>query len=173
MQVTKAGEYGVLGLLHLARRPMGSVVMIEDISRDENIPRSFLGKIFQNLVKAGLIRSSRGAGGGFVLASPPESITILAVIEAIEGKIALQRCLEEVPNCDQAPGCALCHLFEQAQDKVKEVFAKTTLADLLKSQNVLGITQLGYRGPHQARCPYQAQLHLHFHFRNRNLVSHI
>jgi Rrf2 family protein len=138
MQVTRAGEYGVLGLLNLARRPEGRVVMIDDISRDENIPRSFLGKIFQSLAKAGLIRSMRGAGGGFVLLKRPEAITILEVIEAIEGKIALQRCLEEVPNCDNTGGCVLCRLFEQAQDRVKDVFACTTLADLLKSQTARG-----------------------------------
>ena len=133
MQVTRAGEYGVLGLLNLARRPSGQVVMIDDISRQENIPRSFLAKVFQNLVKAGLIRSTRGAGGGFILVKKPEEITVLEVIEAIEGRIALQRCLEEVPDCENSKGCVLCHLFGQAQDRVKEVFARTTLADLRQS----------------------------------------
>jgi Rrf2 family protein len=141
MQVTRAGEYGVLGMLNLARRPQGEVVMIDDISRAENIPRSFLGKIFQHLVKAGLVRSTRGAGGGFVLTRSAEEVTVLEVIEAIEGKIALQRCLEDVPNCDQTRGCALCHLLEQAQDQIKDVFSRTTLADLRNSQAALSISR--------------------------------
>gem|GEM_PF-137907 len=140
MQVTRAGEYGVLGMLNLARRPPGQVVMIDDISREERIPRSFLGKIFQHLVKAGLVRSTRGAGGGFVMTRPAEDVTVLEVIEAIEGPIALQRCLEEVPNCDQTRSCALCHLLEQAQDRMKEVFSRTTLADLRNSQSALGFS---------------------------------
>jgi Rrf2 family protein len=138
MQVTRAGEYGVLGLLNLARRPPGQVVMIDDISRQENIPRSFLAKVFQNLVKAGLIRSTRGAGGGFLLVKKPEDVTVLEVIEAIEGKIALQRCLEDVPDCENSRGCVLCHLFGQAQDRVKEVFARTTLADLRRYPKPVG-----------------------------------
>ena len=67
MQITRAGEYGVLGLMNLARRAPGEIAMIEEVSRTEKIPRSFLGKVFQHLVRAGLVRSAReGAGGGFL-----------------------------------------------------------------------------------------------------------
>jgi Rrf2 family protein len=104
--------------------------MIDAVSRDESIPRSFLAKIFQDLAKAGLLRSQRGAGGGFALARPPGQITILEIIEAIDGRIALQRCLGEVPDCERMEGCALCNLLEQAQDRLKEVFGQTSLADL-------------------------------------------
>ena len=138
MQITRAGEYGVLGLLHLARQGGGRMVMIDEVSREEKIPKSFLAKIFQSLVRAGLIRSYRGAGGGFALVKKPEEITVLEVIEAIEGKIAFQRCLQEVPDCEHMEGCALCGLFEQAQDRVKEVFARTSLADLLKPDANVG-----------------------------------
>lgn len=138
MQITRAGEYGVLGLLHLARQGAERMVMIDEVSREEKIPKSFLAKIFQSLGKAGLVRSYRGAGGGFALVKKPEDITVLEVIEAIEGKIAFQRCLQEVPDCEHMEGCALCGLFEQAQDRVKEVFARTSLADLLKPQASVG-----------------------------------
>lgn len=134
MHISRAGEYGVLGLLHLARQPDGQPVMIDAVSRDETIPKSFLAKIFQDLAKAGILRSQRGAGGGFALARPAGEITVLQVIEAIDGKIALQRCLGEVPECDRKEGCALCSLFEQAQDRLKEVFGQTTLAELAVRQ---------------------------------------
>ena len=139
MQITRAGEYGVLGLMCLARRPSGSVVMIEEVSREEHIPKSFTAKIFQSLVKAGLIKSNRGTGGGFTLLKRPTEITVLHVIEAIEGKIAFQRCLADAePKCEHFGGCALCGLFEQAQDRVKDVFAQTTLADLMKTHVPVG-----------------------------------
>ena len=138
MQITRAGEYGVLGLMCLARRPLGTVVMIDEVSREEQIPKSFAAKIFQSLVKAGLIRSNRGTGGGFTLVKPPEAITVLDVIEAIEGKITFQRCLSEPAACEHQGGCALCGLFEQAQDRVKEVFSRTTLADLVKRHVPMG-----------------------------------
>src|SRR5690242_8775317 len=102
MQISRAGEYGVLGLLHLARRAPGSTVMIEEVAREEDIPKSFLAKIFQQLVRAGLIRSYRGASGGFALVEKPDAITVLEIIEAIEGRLAFQRCIqEEVDKCER------------------------------------------------------------------------
>ena len=133
MQITRAGEYGVLGLLCLARREAGQVVMIDEVSREEQIPRSFLAKIFQSLARAGLVRSNRGTGGGFALAKPPGEITTLDIIEAIEGRIAFQRCLEAPADCPHSGGCPLCGLFSQAQTQVRDVFARTTLADLMKT----------------------------------------
>ena len=138
MHISRAGEYGVLGLLHLVRQPGGQPVMIDAVSRDESIPKSFLAKIFQDLAKAGLLRSQRGAGGGFTLARPADQITVLEVIEAIDGRIALQRCLTEEPECQRMDECALCTLFAQAQDRLKEVFAQTSLADLSRQQASLG-----------------------------------
>jgi Rrf2 family transcriptional regulator, iron-sulfur cluster assembly transcription factor len=135
MQITRAGEYGVLGLLNLARRRPGDTVMIDELCREEKIPRSFLAKIFQSLAKAGLVRSVRGARGGFALIKTPSEITILEIIESIEGRIAFQRCLQEEKGCEHVGGCALCGLFEQAQDGVKDVFMRTTLADLLKQSH--------------------------------------
>jgi Rrf2 family protein len=132
MHISRAGEYGVLGLLNLSRQPAGQPVMIDAVSRDEGISKSFLAKIFQDLAKAGILRSQRGARGGFVLARSADQITILEIIEAIDGKIALQRCLGDVPECDRMQGCALCSLLEQAQDLLKEVFGQTTLAQLAR-----------------------------------------
>ncbi len=161
MQITKAGEYGTLGLLALARRPFGDVVMLDAIAQEESIPASFLGKIFQNLAKAGLVRSARGSGGGFALVKTAEEITVLAVIEAIEGKIAFQRCLEEKPDCTHMGGCALCGLFSEAQDRVKEVFGRTTIASLSKKHTSFADHQAehGMTGPkHQPGKPQPGSL---------------
>ncbi len=139
MQITRAGEYGVLGLMCLARRAPGTVVMIDEVSREERIPKSFAAKIFQSLAKGGLVKSNRGTKGGFTLLKPAAHITVLEVIEAIEGRIAFQRCLDEdAPKCEHFGGCALCGLFERAQDQVKDVFMRTTLADLLEKHVPVG-----------------------------------
>jgi Rrf2 family protein len=130
MQITRAAEYGVLGLTALARRPLGEVVMIETLCVEEDIPNSFLGKILQSLSKAGIVKSARGSGGGFSLARNPAEVTALEIIEAIEGPISLQRCLDEDLGCEHSGGCALCSLLAEAQERVKEVFGRTTLADL-------------------------------------------
>jgi Rrf2 family protein len=130
MQITRAAEYGVLGLTALARRPLGEVVMIETLCAEEDIPNSFLGKILQSLSKAGIVKSARGSGGGFSLARNPSEVTALEIIEAIEGPISLQRCLDDDLGCEHSGGCALCSLLTEAQERVKEVFGRTTLADL-------------------------------------------
>jgi len=131
MQITRAAEYGVLGMMHLGRLRNGSMAMIDEVSRAEKIPKSFLAKIFQELGRAGLVRSNRGARGGFSLSRKPAEITVLEVIEAIEGKIVFQRCRLDRPDCEHAGGCALCGLFERAQDGVKDALTRTTLQDLI------------------------------------------
>jgi Rrf2 family iron-sulfur cluster assembly transcriptional regulator len=140
MQITRAGEYGVLGLMNLARRSPGQMALLDEVSRTERIPKSFLAKIFQDLVKAGLVRSIRGAQGGFALVKDPAQISVLEVIEAIEGKIVFQRCKQLKPDCEHTDGCALCGLFEQAQDGVKDVLMRTTLVDLIRQQETIQLT---------------------------------
>jgi len=134
MQITRAGEYGVLGLMHLARGHPGQRAMIDEMSRQEGIPKSFLAKIFQNLAKAGLVRSVRGSGGGFALAKSPAEISVLEIVEAVEGRIVFQRCKQDKPESEHVGGCALCGLFERAQDGVKDVLIRTSLRDLIQQQ---------------------------------------
>ena len=130
MQVTRASEYAMLGLLALSRRSLGTVEMVDVLAREEGIPATFLGKIFQSLAKAGIVKSARGSGGGFALVRTAQSVSVLEVIEAVEGPIAFQRCLEPEADCTHMGGCALCGLFTEAQDRVKEDFARTTVAEL-------------------------------------------
>ena len=104
--------------------------MIETLCAEEEVPMSFLGKIFQSLAKAGIVKSARGSGGGFSLARLPSEISALDIIEAIEGPIALQRCLDLDEGCEHSRGCALCGLLAEAQDRVKEVFGRSSLSEL-------------------------------------------
>jgi Rrf2 family protein len=153
MHITRAGEYGVLGLMNLARRAPGQMAMIEEVSRAERIPKSFLAKIFQELARGGLVRSNRGAGGGFALARRPSQITVLEIIEAIEGKILFQRCKLAKPDCEHPGGCALCGLYEQAQDGVKDVFSRTTLRALVHQQEIAAAAPRRARRPRRRRPP--------------------
>ena len=84
MQLTRACEYGFQGLIALARHPHGEVVMLEALAADAGVPFSFLGKIFQSLVKSGLVRSVRGSGGGFSFSRDLSQINLLEIVEAID-----------------------------------------------------------------------------------------
>ena len=135
MQITRAGEYATLGLLYLAKQPTGTTVMIDEISEAEKIPKSFLAKIFQLLVKGGFVHSHRGAGGGFSLARDPSAVNLLEIFQCVEGAFVLQRCVANSPECvlssDRLASCTLCTIFNEAQNQVNEVFSRTTLHDLL------------------------------------------
>ena len=136
MQVTRAGEYAIIGLLYLARQPAERMVMIDEISEKERVPKSFLAKIFQSLAKGGFVRSHRGAGGGFSLAKQPSEISLLQILNCVEGAFALQKCVSDEPECvvsdDRLGSCVLCGVFGEAQNRVNEVFARTSLQDLLR-----------------------------------------
>ncbi|MCC7518772.1 MAG: Rrf2 family transcriptional regulator [Verrucomicrobiae bacterium] len=155
MQITRAGEYAVLAATHLARQGPGRAVMIEEICETEKIPRSFLAKILQALCRAGLVRSQRGVHGGFRLAHPPSKISVLRLIEAIEGPIALQRCLDETESCRRADACTLADIFGEAQQRLTEVFAKTTVSDLLRSKKEVlrRVQSLGSSRPNGTKAP--------------------
>lgn len=130
MQITRSGEYGLKGLIFLAKQPPQRVTLISEISRDEKIPETFLAKIFQRLTRAGLLRSMRGARGGFALGKPASEITIREIVEAIEGPIALNRCLLKHGQCEEEAACTLRPVWEEAQRHLLEVLERTTIDDL-------------------------------------------
>jgi Rrf2 family iron-sulfur cluster assembly transcriptional regulator len=132
MQITRSEEYGLRGLLFLANRSPEKVTLVSEISRDQNIPETFLAKIFQRLSKAGLLRSIRGAKGGFSLGRPANEITMREIIEALEGPIALNRCLLRKGECEEEKVCPLHQVWEEVQGRFIEVLDRTTIEDLVK-----------------------------------------
>jgi Rrf2 family protein len=132
MQITRTGEYGLRGLLFLANQPPEKVVLISEISREQKIPEPFLAKIFQRLSKAGLLRSVRGANGGFSLGKPAREITMREIIEALEGPIVLNRCLRKEGECEEEKACPLHPVWEEVQQRFLEILDRTTMEDLAK-----------------------------------------
>jgi Rrf2 family protein len=134
MQITRSGEYGLRGLLFLAKQPPEKVTLVSEISKDQKIPETFLAKIFQRLSKAGLLRSTRGAKGGFSLGKPANEITMKEIVEAIEGPIALNRCLLRQGECDEEKACSLRQVWEKAQQGFVEILDRTTIEDLVRHE---------------------------------------
>jgi Rrf2 family iron-sulfur cluster assembly transcriptional regulator len=134
MQITRSGEYGLRGLLFLAKQPPEKVTLVSEISRDQKIPETFLAKIFQRLSKTGLLWSVRGAKGGFSLGKPANEITMKEIVEAIEGPIALNRCLLRQGECEEEKVCPLRQVWEEAQQRFIEILGRTTMEDLVKQK---------------------------------------
>ncbi len=131
MQLTRREEYGLRGIVFLARQPKEEIVLVSEISKVQGIPKQFLAKIFQRLSKAGVLRSVRGAKGGFTLGRPAGEITMREVIEALEGPIAINRCLLRRGECLEEEGCPLHGVWEEAQEGLLGVLERTTIADLV------------------------------------------
>lgn len=133
MQLTKGVEYGIEGILYLARRDRPEPLLIREISRATAIPETFLSKIFQRLASRGLIRSRRGFRGGFRLARPARRITLREIVEALQGPIEFHRCLDHLRARGRQHRCHLGRVFRDAQKKVAAVLEKTTLEDILQA----------------------------------------
>ena len=130
MELTKAGEYGVFGVIYLAKQPKDKVVSLSEVSKAEGIPEKFLAKIFQSLSRGGFIRSHRGAHGGFSLARPAEKITLRELIECAQGPIYLLNCLRDIDLCVRKGDCPVRKVWSKAQDSLVEILDQHTLADL-------------------------------------------
>jgi Rrf2 family iron-sulfur cluster assembly transcriptional regulator len=131
MVLTRAGGYGIFGVIYLAKQPKGKVVSLSEVSNTEGIPEKFLAKIFQSLTRSGLIRSHRGARGGFSLTRPANEITVKELLEAIQGPICFAKCLEELEECDRKDICKLRKVIQKAQDNTVKVLTQSTLADIV------------------------------------------
>jgi Rrf2 family iron-sulfur cluster assembly transcriptional regulator len=137
MQITRAAEYAIRGVLYLCSQPAGSVCLLSEISERQQIPPSFLSKIFQNLSKAGIVSSTRGTGGGFTLIKDPKDITLLEVVEAIEGQISLNICLTNGQTCDRQMACAVHEVWQEAQEHLLDLLRKRTFAELAEANRKL------------------------------------
>jgi Rrf2 family iron-sulfur cluster assembly transcriptional regulator len=134
MQITREGDYGIRSILYLARQPHKKVSYIAEISEAYQIPRTFLAKILQKLVKAKIVRSYRGVKGGFSLAKQAREINALEVLEAIEGKLALNICIADKKNCFFSKNCPSYILWMSVQAKVVDTLKKANFEDLVKQK---------------------------------------
>jgi len=130
MRISRSTGYALLAIGYIAKHQDQKIILSQSISKEYNIPLEYLLKILQQLVRATVLRSKRGPHGGFSLAKPVKKITMLNVVEAVDGPMVSQLNLTE-----QAPKEKFCaraeHVYEKAIAQARAVFEKTTLADLL------------------------------------------
>ena len=130
MELTRKGEYAIRGILFLASLRKNQVCILSEIALMANVPQTSLAKIFQQFSKAGLVKSFRGTGGGFVLGRPPQKITLLEVVEAVECPIAINHCVSDADSCHHTNDCGMYPVWVDVQHKVRGILGKVTLKDL-------------------------------------------
>ena len=136
MVITRATEYAIRTVIFLAKQPVDDIVLKKDICRTQDVTPAFLTKILQPLIKAGIVNSQRGVGGGFLLAKDPTEITLLDILQAEEGPLKLNHCLVEKDLCLREKHCSAHDVWNEAQEKMIEVLQGYSIADLVRREKV-------------------------------------
>jgi Rrf2 family protein len=132
MLLTRASEYALLSLILMARE--NEPEDVDTLSKRLDISRSFLAKVLQTLSRDGVLKSYKGAKGGFALNLKPEEISLRRVIEVVEKKpIVVFECSSATTNCPSGKGdfCMIWPFLNKFQQKVDEFFDELTLKDIL------------------------------------------
>ncbi len=134
MQITKQADYALRAMLFLARLDPDQRAVTKQIAEFQEIPSSFLAKIISQLSIAGLIQTSRGARGGVKLARQPEEISLLDVVEAIDGPIALNECTADPSICAFGNSCPLHEVWCDTQHEMIQRLKEATFDKLIERE---------------------------------------
>jgi len=130
MKVSRASVYAFYGLGYLAGQPPDRWVPLSEIGKKNSVPEKHLAKIFQSLVKAGVLRSERGSKGGFALKPPARRLPLLRIMEIIDGPTTSPGCLLHQSPCDDELACPLHRVVRTAEDGMLKSLRKTTVGDI-------------------------------------------
>jgi Rrf2 family protein len=132
MQITRQADYAIRAVLYLAKLGNNQRAATSQVAQEQRIPPSFLAKIISQLSIAGLLHTSRGARGGVMLAKAPNEITLLDVVEAIDGPIALNECVGENGMCSFGDDCPLRPVWCETQEELVKRLQATNFAQFVK-----------------------------------------
>lgn len=131
LRLTQKSKYAVRALMELALDECGSPLGVYEVARRQRIPERFLEQIFGDLRRAGILESHRGAHGGFCFAAPPEDVTVLDIVELLDGEVRPARC-SAGGTCyiSDAPLCATSKVWDEARIALESVFGRYTIAQI-------------------------------------------
>jgi Rrf2 family protein len=134
VQITRQADYALRAVLHIARLPAAERATAKEIARQQRIPLPFLAKIITRLGMAGILDTSRGVGGGVFLARPLNSISVLEVIESIDGPLEVNFCVLDPSACPFPEDCPLHTVFCLTQAWVIDEWRRTTFDKLVHTR---------------------------------------
>ena len=131
MRLTKRSKYAVRALMELALGDCSSPLGVYEVARRQHIPERFLEQIFGDLRRAGILESRRGAHGGFCFSVPPEEVTVLDIVEILDGEIRPARC-SAGGTCyiADSPLCTTSKIWDEARVALEGVFGRYTIAEI-------------------------------------------
>jgi Rrf2 family protein len=143
LMISRKIDYALRALIYLAARSGGRIAPLQQIAKDLELPREFLAKILKALTAARLVRSTRGAHGGYELSRSPREISFLDAIEAAGGPVQINVCLDHKDACEASSDCSMYFIWKKGQEKMLDVYRSTSLAELVKHERALVPLRLG------------------------------
>lgn len=131
MKLSTKGRYGLKAMFELSLNHSKGPVSIKTIATNQNIPEQYLEQIFSKLRKAKLIKSVRGAQGGYLLTKKASEITVYDVINAVEGPVSISECLESDEICENSNSCVTRGVWEKIKNSIENVMKSITLCDMV------------------------------------------
>jgi FeS assembly SUF system regulator len=132
LRISKLTDYGIVLLTHFASLPPGGTQNAREMAESTQLPFPAVGKVLKTLAQAGLLTSHRGAKGGYSLARSPAEISVAAIIEALEGPIALMECSAGPGHCDQERTCRVRAPWQRINSAIQATRFDVTLASLTR-----------------------------------------
>lgn len=132
MKISTKGRYALRLMLDLALADSSEPIPLRDVAKRQDISDKYLEQIVTKLSRAKLLRSVRGAGGGYLLTRRPEEYTVGEILRCLEGSLAPVGCAEDAGFCDRAGRCATAEVWDRIAQAVNQVVDNITLADLMK-----------------------------------------
>lgn len=134
MRISTRGQYGARALVDLAQHYGQGAIQLKDIAKRQCFSVRYLQHLLTPLIKAGIVKSLRGAHGGVTLGRPPEQINLREVIELLEGSIAPVECVDDPALCDRTAGCVTREVWTDLKKAMTDILGARSLKDLADRQ---------------------------------------
>jgi Rrf2 family protein len=131
MKISTKIRYGARAMLELASHYGEGPIELKEIAKRENISLKYLEQVINSLRAAGLVKSIRGAKGGYSLAKPPSEICLYDVVETLEGPLNLLECLRDSKVCQKVPSCVTRDIWQEVSEAISKIFYSVTLEDMV------------------------------------------
>ena len=131
MKISTKGRYGLRILIDLAIHDQNKPRLVRDIAESQQISEKYISRLIIDLRRARLVRSVRGVKGGFFLARSPNEITLLDILETMEGTISIVDCVMAPEKCPQCNGCGVRGIWQRLNDGIRDQMRSITFAEIL------------------------------------------
>jgi Rrf2 family iron-sulfur cluster assembly transcriptional regulator len=133
MIYSRSAEYAIRALVHIAAVPDEEYALVKNVAAEAGIPSHFLAKILQDLARNGFLKSSKGPRGGFRLALPANEISMMRIVDSVDGPGRYDRCIGWSPECNNRVACGMHDSWMELRSRIIDYLGGTSIADLAKA----------------------------------------